>query len=115
MAAARRGHSRRHRQDRPLRPQCLEQFRDGEKTVDAVVRNLEIIGEAVRHLLNQSAELPSAIPWSDIAGMRNILVHVLRCRCDDSLADDHQRSARAQVCVAALYQHQLDLIVESPI
>ena len=35
----------------------------------------EVIGEAVRHLSNQSAELPTSIPWSDIAGMRNILIH----------------------------------------
>jgi uncharacterized protein with HEPN domain len=53
----------------------FEQFRDDEKTVDAVVRNLEVIGEAVRHLSNQSAQLPTSIPWSDIAGMRNILIH----------------------------------------
>jgi uncharacterized protein with HEPN domain len=53
----------------------FEQFRDDEKTVDAVIRNLEVIGEAVRHLSNQSAELPNSIPWSDIAGMRNILIH----------------------------------------
>lgn len=53
----------------------FDQFQSDEKTVDAVVRNLEVIGEAVRHLMAISDELPVVIPWADIAGMRNILVH----------------------------------------
>jgi uncharacterized protein with HEPN domain len=53
----------------------FEQFQSDEKTIDAVVRNLEVIGEAVRHLMASSDELPHAIPWADIAGMRNILIH----------------------------------------
>ncbi len=49
-------------------------FKD-KKTQDAVVRNLEIIGEAVKHL---SASLTTAnppIPWKQIAGMRDKLIH----------------------------------------
>jgi len=45
------------------------------KTQDAVVRNLEIIGEAVK---NVSAEFKAAhpeIPWRRIAGMRDRLIH----------------------------------------
>ena len=53
----------------------FEQFQADEKTIDAVIRNLEVIGEAVRHLVTISAELPVIIPWADIAGMRNILIH----------------------------------------
>lgn len=53
----------------------FEQFRDDQKTVDAVVRNLEVIGEAVRHLSAGDENLPGDIPWTDIAGMRNVLVH----------------------------------------
>jgi len=53
----------------------LEQFRADDKTIDAVVRNLEVIGEAVRHLVASQEQLPSGVPWSDIAGIRNILVH----------------------------------------
>lgn len=52
-----------------------EQFKADQKTVDAVVRNLEIIGEAVRHLAAEEQNLPAAVPWTDIAGMRNILIH----------------------------------------
>lgn len=53
----------------------FEQFHADHKTVDAVVRNLEIIGEAVRHLSVNQEGLPGEIPWVDIAGMRNILIH----------------------------------------
>ena len=53
----------------------FEQFQADDKTVDAVIRNLEVIGEAVRHLSAEQDDLPAGVPWSDIAGMRNILVH----------------------------------------
>ena len=53
----------------------LEQFRTDQKTVDAVVRNLEVIGEAVRYLPTDLESLPDDVPWADIAGMRNILIH----------------------------------------
>jgi len=53
----------------------IEQFRADQKTIDAVVRNLEVIGEAARHLSADHAALPAEIPWTDIAGMRSILIH----------------------------------------
>ncbi len=53
----------------------FEQFLADQKTVDAVVRNLEIIGEAVRHLSATQEGLQGEEPWVDIAGMRNILIH----------------------------------------
>ena len=53
----------------------FEQFQADPKTVDAVVRNLEVIGEAVRHLSSDLEDLPAGVPWTDIAGMRNILIH----------------------------------------
>ena len=53
----------------------FEQFEADQKTVDAVVRNLEVIGEAVRHLSVNREDLPGETPWVDIAGMRNILIH----------------------------------------
>ena len=53
----------------------FEQFQADQKTVDAVVRNLEVIGEAVRHLTTERADLPADIPWADIAGMRSVLIH----------------------------------------
>ena len=55
----------------------LEQsaFLADEKTIDAVVRNLEIIGEATKQLPNDWKDRHPAIPWSQIAGMRNRIVH----------------------------------------
>jgi uncharacterized protein with HEPN domain len=53
----------------------FEQFQADPKTIDAVVRNLEVVGEAVRHLSIDLEDLPAGVPWTDIAGMRNILIH----------------------------------------
>ena len=41
----------------------IEQFKADQKTVDAVIRNLEIIGESIRHLVEQRETLPPRIPW----------------------------------------------------
>jgi uncharacterized protein with HEPN domain len=39
------------------------------------LRHLQIIGEAARTIPEEIRELAPAIPWTQIAGMRNILVH----------------------------------------
>jgi uncharacterized protein with HEPN domain len=45
------------------------------KTIDAVIRNLEIIGEAAIHIPDSIQEKYMEIPWVQIKGMRNILIH----------------------------------------
>jgi uncharacterized protein with HEPN domain len=50
-------------------------FCDDRKTVDAVVRNLEIIGEAVKSLPTEFRERWTHIEWRKIAGLRDILIH----------------------------------------
>jgi uncharacterized protein with HEPN domain len=50
-------------------------FLSDEKTVDAVVRNLEIIGEAARQMPQDFAATHPEIPWQRIAGLRNRIVH----------------------------------------
>jgi len=50
-------------------------FLGDEKTVDAVARNLEIIGEAVRQLPNDFKNAHTDTPWNQIEGMRNRIVH----------------------------------------
>lgn len=42
---------------------------------DAVERNLQIIGEAVTHLPSDLTDAYPDIPWAQIRGFRNILVH----------------------------------------
>ncbi len=45
------------------------------KTQDAVIRNLEIIGEAVKNLSEIHKDLHLDVPWKRIAGMRDLLIH----------------------------------------
>ena len=52
-----------------------ESFLADEKTIDAVVRNLEIIGEAAKQLPADFTARHSGIPWTQIAGLRNRIVH----------------------------------------
>jgi uncharacterized protein with HEPN domain len=52
-----------------------EQFRQDEKTIDAVVRNLEILGEAARQMSEDFAASHPEIPWRQVAGLRNRIVH----------------------------------------
>ena len=50
-------------------------FDQDEKTQDAVVRNLEIIGEAVKNVSSGLREKQRDIPWRRLAGMRDKLIH----------------------------------------
>ncbi len=45
------------------------------KTQDAVVRNLEIIGEATKNLSDEIRKGHPEIPWKNLAGMRDRLIH----------------------------------------
>ncbi len=42
---------------------------------DAVIRNFEIIGEAVKNLSPDIRKRKPNVPWSRIAGMRDVLIH----------------------------------------
>ncbi len=50
-------------------------FREDRKTQDAVIRNLEIIGEAAGNLPEEIQEAAPEIDWRKIRGLRNILIH----------------------------------------
>lgn len=49
-------------------------FRD-RRTQDAVVRNLEIVGEAAKRISVATRDSSPDIPWKVIAGMRDKLIH----------------------------------------
>ena len=50
-------------------------FIKDSKTQDAVVRNLEIIGEAAKMLSKELKEKYPQFPWKELAGMRDKLIH----------------------------------------
>jgi uncharacterized protein with HEPN domain len=45
------------------------------RTQDAAIRNLEIIGEAAKNLSVETRSRRADIPWRQIAGMRDMLIH----------------------------------------
>ena len=53
----------------------FEEFSLDTKTVDAVIRNLEILGEAAKHIPKRLKDKHPDIDWKAISGMRNILAH----------------------------------------
>ncbi|MBI1292242.1 DUF86 domain-containing protein [bacterium] len=52
-----------------------ESFFADRKTQDAVLRKLEVIGEATKRLSPELKSKYSTIPWRQIAGMRDKLIH----------------------------------------
>ena len=52
-----------------------DDFTQNQKTQDAVIRNIEILGEAVKLLTEKTKDLYPEIPWKDIAGTRDKLIH----------------------------------------
>ena len=66
--------------------ECLERIDDytagGEEVFmasklvqDGVIRNLEVIGEATKNLSDDLRSANPEIPWRQIAGMRDVLIH----------------------------------------
>ncbi len=53
----------------------LEEFENDTKTLFAVIRALEIIGEAAKKIPDAVKNKYKQVPWKDIAGMRNKLIH----------------------------------------
>ncbi len=58
-----------------IRDMDLDNFKGDRKTVDAVVRNLEIIGEAARNIPEDIRDAYSEIDWKGIIGLRNRIAH----------------------------------------
>ncbi len=53
----------------------FDQFCTDSRTMQAVLHNFMIIGEATRHIPDSVQQAYSAIPWSEMRDMRNIIAH----------------------------------------
>jgi uncharacterized protein with HEPN domain len=53
----------------------FDSFYENEMLLDAVLRNLEIIGEAARHIPEEIRKNFAEVPWREIIGLRNIIAH----------------------------------------
>ena len=71
-----------------------ESFLTDEKTHSAVLYQLQIIGEACSHVSSTVRSMHQEIPWRQIVGMRNNLVHEYFGRSADSGKADEQSPRR---------------------
>jgi len=58
-----------------IRGMCFEEFRKDKKTINAVVRSIEIIGEATKKIRKSLKDRHKEVPWKKMAGMRDKLIH----------------------------------------
>jgi len=65
----------------------FKQFTHDEEKYDAILRNLEVIGEAVKHIPDDIREQYPDIKWRKIAGFRDIVAHQYFGVSDDLVWD----------------------------
>ena len=53
----------------------LGEFENSRMVQDAVIREIGILGEAARKISLSFQQAHPEIPWADIIGMRNVLIH----------------------------------------
>ncbi len=53
----------------------FEEFASDDKTIYAVIRALEVIGEATKRLPQDVRDRYIGVPWREMAGMRDKLIH----------------------------------------
>ncbi|MCD6542142.1 MAG: DUF86 domain-containing protein [Thermoplasmata archaeon] len=53
----------------------FEEFKNDDKTVSAVVRKLEIIGEATKNIPDEIRQKHPDLPWKEMAKIRDKLIH----------------------------------------
>lgn len=58
-----------------LEGQTFHDFKHSIQLQDSLIRRLEIIGEAIKNLPEDLKKKSPKVPWKNIAGMRDILIH----------------------------------------
>ena len=58
-----------------IRGSTFDEFDDNRMLSEAVIRCLEVIGEAVKMVPPDMRERHPRVPWRDIAGLRDVLIH----------------------------------------
>jgi uncharacterized protein with HEPN domain len=53
----------------------FKEFSEDQKTIDAVIRNFEVIGEASKRVSNEMRQVKPEIPWNSLSDFRNRLIH----------------------------------------
>lgn len=53
----------------------FEDFINNQMVVDAVVRNLEVVGEAARNIPEEFSDKHPEVPWQEMVSMRNKVIH----------------------------------------
>jgi uncharacterized protein with HEPN domain len=58
-----------------IRGMSFEEFKRDRKTISAVVRSIEVIGEAAKRIPRSLKAKYKGVPWREMAGMRDKLIH----------------------------------------
>lgn len=58
-----------------IRGMSYEAFVVDKRTINAVIRSLEVLGEATKHIPAAFRNKHPEVPWSKMAGMRDVLIH----------------------------------------
>jgi uncharacterized protein with HEPN domain len=58
-----------------IRGMNFQDFSSDRKTIDAVIRNIEIIGEAAKNISEDIRKNYPEIPWKRVIGLRNSVIH----------------------------------------
>ncbi len=53
----------------------FDEFKKDQKTIDAVIRNIEIIGEASKQIPEDIKRKYTIVPWKEMARMRDKMIH----------------------------------------
>jgi len=74
----------------------LEAFRADEKTFDAVLRNLTIVGEAAKQVPDEVRRAMPSTDWRKVGGLRDIVVHAYHGIDDEIVWDVVPSTARSR-------------------